>query len=62
MKKDELGKRILEIPEDGEFWNSGCGETFYEIGKKLIERGFNMDETVDILDSLYYATASEFGS
>jgi hypothetical protein len=62
MKKDELGKRILEIPEDGEFWNSGCGDSFYDVGKILLEKGFSMDETIDMLETLYFATASEFGS
>lgn len=56
-----LKQRIKAIPGEEGWWKSGSEKAFYETAKQMIEKGFNEDETVDILEDLYGAVAECYG-
>lgn len=57
----ELKKKILAIPGEDGFWKKDSEDEFVQNGERLKARGFNDDETLEILDSLYWAVANCYG-
>lgn len=53
---------IRAIPPDGEFWDSYCEEYFIMMAKKMTEKGFTKEETLEILAGFYGAVSGEFGN
>lgn len=50
-----------EVPGEDGFWVSSTEEAFINAGKFLVDRGFTLMETLELLTTLYGATAEEFG-
>ena len=44
-----------------DFWTENCKKVFDEIKRKLIEKGFTEEESLEILETLYNAIKSEYG-
>jgi hypothetical protein len=57
-----LENRIVnEIPGGDGFWRSSTEEAYIQAGTFLVDRGFTLMETLELLSTLYGATAEEFG-
>lgn len=62
MISQELRDWIMfELPEDGEWWNSGY-ETFIQYANFLYDEGITEDDIKEIFTDLYSAVAGEFGN
>ena len=58
----ELKKFITEeLPVNGEWWKGG-DETFIHNAKIMLKAGIKKDDVKEILESSYWAVASEFGN
>lgn len=60
-EKELLSKIDSCIPRDGEWWCSSSQETYHNAGKELLSLGMETEEIVELLSSLYFAAAEEFG-
>lgn len=58
---ENIINEIKTIPGEEGFWSSGSEETFLEVGQKLVNKGISEDETLEILSTLYFATANCYG-
>lgn len=56
----ELKAKVHEIPIGG-WWKHASEEVFIATGKNLIDRGFTVDEAIQVLSILYFAVRNEFG-
>lgn len=56
----EMEEKIARIPRDG-WWKSASQDMFKKSGEKMINRGLSEEETLSILEDLYFATADCFG-
>lgn len=65
MNKKQLGKikaACAEIPGE-EGWCKFDGQrTFVKAAVKMVDRGFAVDDALELLSDLYWAAASEFGA
>jgi hypothetical protein len=58
---EDMCYRVKEIAGEDGFWKSSSESIYLENARKLLEKGFSEDETIDILSDLYYAAANCFG-
>lgn len=56
-----LYKRVDAIPVDG-FWKQSSRDTFHDAAKQLKDKGFTDDQVVDLLQDLWNAVGTEYGS
>lgn len=57
-----LEDRIInEVPGGDGFWKGSTEDAYLQAGKFLLDRGFTLMETLEMLTTLYGATAEEFG-
>lgn len=63
-KKDRsiLYKEIDSIPPNGEWWKNSGRTTYRKIGVELVEAGISLENTIEILSSLFWAAAEEYGN
>lgn len=61
MKEKELKAKIKAIPDDGEWFHISNEETFLDLAKILIEKGFSEEGAISFLERAYYTIAGEFG-
>lgn len=57
----ELKQRVLDIPGGEGWWNLDNATPFYDAGVSMLEKGFTLEETVSLLESLFRAVADEYG-
>lgn len=60
MLDDKLKTTIENIPDDGWWYISGK-KVFIDTANKLLNKGFSVEEIIDILRSVYYAVGNEYG-
>jgi len=52
---------LIDDIVDGEWWQKRTGEAYVQAGIKMLAYGMSSSDIVEILESLYLATAGEFG-
>lgn len=57
----ELKQRVLDIPGGEGWWNLDNATPFHDAGVSMLEKGFTLEETVSLLESLFRAVADEYG-
>lgn len=57
----DIHESIRTIPGENGWWNSSGQETFEEIASRLISKGIEEDEVLEILSYAYGAVASQYG-
>ena len=60
-KNKTLAEKIESIPGDSGWWKSSSEGTYLSIAKSMIAKGFDEDESVELLTDAYYAAANCFG-
>ena len=58
----EITNKIKIIPGAEGFWSSSSEEDFLEIGGKMVSKGISEEETLEMLSTLYFATANCYGN
>lgn len=56
-----MKKRIAIIPNDSEWHKTSSQETFEDNAEKMLDWGLSEDEIMEVLESLYFAVANEYG-
>jgi hypothetical protein len=67
MTKKEFKKRIekkqwWDTEYEDEWWRSDGASSFYEIGLRLVNKGFNYEEALDILGDCHSTVGEEYGN
>jgi hypothetical protein len=62
IKSQQFFEDDICNPSDGEWWHSGNGETYCQVGDELAEKGFSYQEALDILGRCHGATRDEYGA
>ena len=66
MTKKEFHRRIkqqqFDGTEKGEWWHPDNGDIYCEIGDRLVAKGIDRTEVLQILRECHQATADEYGS
>ena len=57
----ELLEAIDNIPLGGEWWTQSARDTYISAGEEMLAAGMSVERVLEILESLYSATAGEFG-
>ena len=57
----EIQSIIRAIPNDGGWWKKEGERTFNDVADKMINKGFSIEETKNILETLYWTVAEQFG-
>ena len=56
-----IEQRIKEIPGKGGWWIGSSFDTAYQAFDKLVSSGFEENEALDLLSSMYWAVAACYG-
>lgn len=62
MTTDDLRHQIDTIPGADGWWHEDNADTFHDIASQLIERGWTVNDAIDLLTSAYCAVANEHGN
>jgi hypothetical protein len=57
----DIYNKIDEIPGEQGFWKNSTQSAYYRAADWLLGRGVPENDIVDLLNTLYHATAEEYG-